>query len=332
MPIQYKGIIQEHLAVRQRVGLFDVSHMGRILVEGKEAESLLDFLSTNDIANKENGTAIYTVWCRENGTSIDDLIVYKVTPEKFFIIVNACNRQKDLKHLKNYAKEKNVTIVDRFNEDAILALQGPLAETVLQKIFPDVKNIRHMHFIALSYQVHNIIISRTGYTGEDGFEIYAPNEIALQLWKEFLESGQQQGIEPIGLGARDTLRLEQGYALYGHELSDNITPIESVSAWTVKWKKSDFLGKSALEKLKQSSNLLHEYGIILIDKGIAREGYEVLKNNQVIGKVTSGTFSPSLNQSIAIVIVEKKLQEGDSVEIRIRQHLCQAKVVSLPFL
>jgi len=332
MPIHYQGIIHEHQVVRQQVGLFDVSHMGRIFIEGEDALALLDFLSTNDLSDKQDGTATYTVWCAENGTCVDDLIVYQENPKKFFVIVNAGNREKDLLHLQHYAKDFQVVITDRFREDGILALQGPHAEKVLSQLFPEVVQLKHMQFLNVFDEGLTITIARTGYTGSDGFEIYAAHSAIVKLWKALLEKGKAYGIEPIGLGARNTLRLEMGYALYGHELSDTIAVTESVSAWTVKWHKSNFLGKAALQSLKQSQHCRHEYGITLIGKGIAREGYPVFQNGKEIGYVTSGTQSPTLNQAIAIILVEAKLQKGDLVEVQIRQDLCPAKVVALPFV
>jgi aminomethyltransferase len=331
MPVQYQGVILEHQTVRQHVGIFDVSHMGRILVEGLEAEALLDFLSTNQISDKKDGTATYTVWCNEQGMAVDDLIVYRESKTKFFLIVNAGNREKDLAHLLHYSQGRDVTINERYQEDGILAVQGPQALNLMAVLFPGVRHLKHMHFASFTYKNQAIVISKTGYTGEDGVEIYAPKALSVDLWHALLEKGKPFGIAPIGLGARDTLRLEMGYALYGHELSDTIMPIESVSAWTVKWGKSNFLGKSALELMRDKPHR-HEYGIVLSDKGVAREGYRVLQEGKQIGMVTSGTHSPTLNQAIAIVLVEKKLEEGDSVEVQIREHLCAARVVNLPFI
>lgn len=332
MPLQYQGIVSEHLAVRQHAGLFDVSHMGRITVEGPDAESLLDFLSTNEIAHKEIGTATYTVWCNASGGCVDDLIVYRETPSRFFVVVNAGNRQKDLSHLQEHAKGKNVRITPHYETDGILALQGPAAERIMAKIFPGASAIPSMHFASCSFEGEKVILSRTGYTGAGGYEIYASNRAIVALWERLLESGRKEQVVPLGLGARDTLRLEMGYALYGHELSAEIAAIETVSAWTVKWNKSDFLGKAALEKLRASGQMKHEYGILLNEGcGIAREGFSVFLDQQPIGLVTSGTFSPSLNRAIAIVLVERKLKEGDSVEIQIRHNRCQARVVPLPF-
>lgn len=332
MPLQYKGIIHEHQVVRTHVGIFDVSHMGRIEIDGLGAEALLDYLSTNQIAGKQDGTATYTVWCDEKGHSVDDLIVYRRSQTEFFIIVNACNRQKDLAHLLHYSAARDVIINDQYAEGGILALQGPDALPLIATLFPKAEDLKPMHFIVEEYAGEEVVISHTGYTGAGGVEIYAQQQVIVKLWKTLLDKGAKYGIEPIGLGARDTLRLEMGFALYGHELSASIAPTESVSGWTIKWNKPDFLGKDQLEKLERSKSKRRQYGILLTDKGIAREGYPVLFKGKPIGVVTSGTHSPMLNRSIAIVLVERNLQVGDSVEVQIRQTLCPAQVVSLPFI
>lgn len=331
MPLQYQGVIHEHQAVRTHVGIFDVSHMGRILIEGLEAEALLDYLSTNRIAGKKDGTATYTVWCSESGACIDDLIVYRESQTEFFVVVNAANREKDLAHLLHYSTGRDVNIYDRYHEDGILAVQGPSALELVSKLFPEASKLKPMRFISLPYKGEDIVVSCTGYTGAGGVEIYAPNSVIVDLWQTLLDKGYPYGIAPVGLGARDTLRLEMGYALYGHEISDAITPIESVAAWAVNWDKPDFLGKQALEALRASHQAKHEYGVVLVGKGIAREGYPVFQNDEQIGRVTSGTYSPTLNRPIAIVLVEKNLKEGDIVEIPIRQNRYPAQIVKLPF-
>jgi aminomethyltransferase len=331
MPIQYAGILAEHHTVRGKVGIFDVSHMGRIVITGEEAESFLDYISTNRIAEKPDFSAIYTVWSSSSGGSIDDVLIYKESPHSFFVIVNAGNRHKDLNHLRKEGRYFKVKIEDRFNE-GILSVQGPLAEALVAKFFSDAAQLKPMHFMFQNYRNESLILSKTGYTGAGGYEIFASSNLIVDLWDQFLKEGQEWGIQPIGLGARDTLRLEMGYALYGHELNDNIAVNESVSVWTLKMNKPDFLGKSALNQLEQQSRKRHEYGIILIDKGIAREGYEVFKDDQAIGYVTSGTLSPTLNKAIAIIIVRGILNLGDYVEVQIRQNRAKAQVVKLPFL
>lgn len=332
MPLQYKGIIHEHLAVRSKVGIFDVSHMGRITIEGLGAEALLDYLSSNQISKKKDGTVTYTVWCNEDGMCVDDLLVYRVSKTQFFVIVNASNREKDLNHLLHYSAGRDVIINDKYHEEGILAVQGPNAMVLVSHLFHDAEFLKPMTFYMDNYEGDPVIISRTGYTGAGGVEISAPNETIVLIWEALLAEGKEYGIEPIGLGARDTLRLEMGYALYGHELTEKIPLTETISAWTVKWDKPDFLGKAALKKLESSKSKRREYGIVLNDKGVAREGYPVFSEGVQIGYVTSGTFSPTLNQSIALVLVDKNLQVGDSVEVEIRQNRCQAHVVSLPFI
>ena len=328
MPIHYKGIISEHVAVRENVGLFDVSHMGRILIKGPDAERFLDFLSTNKILGKAIGTVTYTLWSNSEGGCVDDVLIYRENKEQFFVIVNAINRDQDLKHLIQHGQFYDVTIQDFFDTEGILSLQGPKSNALIKEIFPESENLKKMHFLSTSYRGNSIILSATGYTGAEGFEIYAPQEAITQLWDEFLIKGQAYQLEPVGLGARDTLRLEMGYALYGHEISDRIAANESVAAWAVKWDKQ-FLGKEALEKIEKNKRFA--YGILLLDKRIAREHDDVLFEEKKIGHVTSGTYSPSLGQAIAMVLVDKSLNEGTLVALRIRQSLIQGKVVSLPF-
>lgn len=332
MPIQYQqGILAEHEAVRKQVGLFDVSHMGRLLIEGNEAEKFLDYLSTNQIQGKGNTTATYAVWANEAGGCVDDVIIYKENETHFFVIVNAGNRDKDLAHVMKYAKHFDVTVTSRYHDEGILALQGPNALVLIEECFPEAASLKPFHFMRIDFEGQPIIISRTGYTGEKGVEIYTPIPFLETLWEQLLTSGKKYGIQPIGLGARDTLRLEMGYALYGHELSETIAPIESVSAWTIKWDKTDFLGKATLEKMRNSKAHRHAYGAILTDKGIAREGYPVYKDDEIIGKVTSGGYAPSLNQSVALILVEDELKVGDHIFIEIRNKKCTATIVKLPF-
>lgn len=332
MPIQYKGIIAEHQAVRQSVGLFDVSHMGRISIHGPDAEMLLDKLSTNHISGRPPFSATYTVWCHPDGGSVDDLMVYRFdSSDRFFVVANAGNRQKDLEHLMQASEGLNVQIQDHFTGCGILALQGPKADLLLSEFYPSALDLKPMHLMPIQEGAHELIISRTGYTGAGGFELFAPDELILSLWDSFLRKGQAHGIEPVGLGARDTLRLEMGFALYGHELTDEIAPTESVSAWTVKWDK-DFIGKEALERLEKSGEKRMAYAVKLIDKGIARQGFAVLKEGHEIGQVTSGSYSPTLNAAISLILVKSPLQIDEMVDIQIRQSLCKAQVIQLPFV
>lgn len=330
MPLQYQGIIPEHHAVRERVGLFDISHMGRVLVQGKDAEKFLDYISTNKIAGKQDGSATYTVWCLPSGGCIDDVIVYRETSTHFFVVVNACNRKVDLEHLQKESRGFDVRIQDRYADEGILAIQGPLATQVLSQFFRQPIDLKNMHFQLLRYEGHELILSATGYTGAGGFEIYGSHAVIEILWDRLLD--EKYGIQPVGLGARDTLRLEMGYALYGHEISPQIAANESVAAWAVKWNKPNFIGKSALEKIEKSPKKRSEKGIVMIDKGIARAGFEVYNKDKQIGIVTSGTYSPTLNQSIALALLEGSIPKDGIVEIQIRQNRCKAKIVELPFI
>lgn len=332
MPLQYQGIIAEHNNVRERVGIFDVSHMGRILILGKDAEKFLDFICTNRITGKKNLSATYTVLTMDNGGCVDDVLIYKNEIDDFFLICNAGNRQKVLKHLNDQKKTFDIRIEDRFSEDGILSIQGPLSESVIQQLFPECSVIKPMHFTVTKFLKKDIVLSATGYTGERGFEIYASNAMIPELWDRLLLIGKSFGMMPIGLGARDTLRLEKGYALYGHEISETIAPTESVAAWAVKLDKEKFLGKNALQLLEKSKNKRTEYGVTLIEPGIARADYEVVKQGKKIGVVTSGTHSPTMNQAIAIILVSDKLNIGDIIEIQVRSKLVKAKVVELPFV
>lgn len=318
MPVQYTGIIQEHQTVRNKVGLFDVSHMGKILVQGPDAEAFLDYLSTNKITNKHDNTATYTVWCHPNGGSVDDVMIFRQTQTQFFVIVNASNREKDLNHLLENKKNYNVHIAPQY-QDGILALQGPLAESILSSFIPEIVSLKPMHFISSN----ELLISKTGYTGAGGYELFGSQEQIRAWWKKLIDAG----VNPIGLGARDTLRLEMGYALYGHELSDTIAPSESVAAWTLKWDKN-FLGKEALLTRKNR----HPYGIKLLEKGVPREGYSIFKDDQQIGYVTSGSFSPTLNQGIALILVDMPLKMDETVKVKIRDNLCLGQIAKLPFI
>lgn len=332
MPLQYKGVLHEQKVVREAVGLFDVSHMGRVYVEGTDAERLLDSLSTNKIASKPDLSATYTAWCLPSGGCVDDLIIYRYRKDKFFIIFNAGNRQKDLLHLKDYASGFDVTIRDRFNDDGILALQGPLAKDLIVQLFPTAANLTAMHLIEFPYEGEMITLSATGYTGAGGYEIFATNNTIYKLWHTLLELGKPFHIEPAGLGARDVLRLEMGYALYGHEIDESIAPIESVLAWAVKMNKDQFIGKEALQLLANSKDKRCEQGLLLLDPGVARENCSIFKDGLEIGRITSGGFSPSLGRSIAIGLLDDQQPLDEVVDIAIRKNLCRAKIVPLPFI
>ena len=319
MPLHYsRGTLHEHNAVRSGVGIFDVSHMGRITVVGPAVE----LLCTNEVANKKAATATYTVLARDDGTSVDDTLVYKVDEETFFFVVNAANREKTLAHIHAHADKATVT--DHYNGEGILAVQGPDALPLVASLFPQVATLAPFHFTTCSYKGSWCLISKTGYTGAGGVEIYCDSRVIVPLWQQLVDGGA----EPIGLGARDTLRLEMGYALYGHELSDTIAPTESVSAWAVKFSKHQFIGKTALLKLEESGHKRKQYGIVIEGRGIAREGSTVSSGDIV----TSGGYSPTLKKSIAIIMSKTSRIVGDTVTIDIRGTPTPARVVALPFI
>lgn len=314
MPMRYpKGTLKEHQAVRHHAGLFDVSHMGIIQVEGGDALPFLDYLSPSILTKMKPYTSIYTVWCDENAHTIDDVIIFKKSDVSFFVVVNASNREKDLKHLSKYAEDFDVFITPLFTGYSIIALQGPKAREYIDG------PLRRFTFI----EKGPLIISATGYTGEDGFEIIGPDIFVTHLFDHLIS----QGVEPIGLGARDLLRLEKGYALYGHELSDSINPLESVSSFTVK-KEANFLGDKGILNLQRTSIAL------VIDEGIAREGACIYLNNQEVGRVTSGSFSPSLNKAIALGLIKKEAYFliHDNLFVDIRGNKVKAKKVNIPFV
>lgn len=333
MPLQYRGIREEHEAVRSRLGIFDVSHMGRIGIEGPQAEAFVEYIGTNKIAGKKPQSATYTVLCSPSGTCIDDTIIYEINPKNYFMVANAANRQKDLIHLQNASKNFAVTIVPYFEEEGILAVQGPMAGRVIASIFPESQLLdKPMQFIQTSFQGQKLYLSTTGYTGAGGYEIYAPLEMIGALWDLIIKHGTPHGILPAGLGARNTLRLEMGYALYGHEIDDSIAPTESVAAWAVKLDKPDFIGKRALLELESSPAKRASYGIYLLDPGVLRDNYPVFKQDRQIGKVTSGGYSPTLNQSIGLIMVNERLDLGEKIKVKIRQHLNEVEVANFPFI
>ncbi len=331
MPITYESAIKEHLWVRENAGLFDISHMAKVWVEGEKSEDFLNYLATNQVDKLVDGKAQYTVLCNENGMSVDDVIIYRETSTKYFVVINASNREKDLDHLVKYGKSFDVRIKADFDGYAIIALQGPKSEEILSQYITDLDLLKFMGFREFSCQDSPIIVARTGYTGEKGYEIYGDEKTLLSLWVNIIEK-HKDVVKPIGLAARDSLRLEMGFALYGHELSDQISPVESLAAWVVKPKDIDFLGKETLFKLKSMANKRSQRAIILEENAIARPDVEVLVNGEKRGVVTSGGFSPTLKRSIAIVMVNGILNESDKVSVLIRNREVLAKVVKLPFI
>ena len=314
MPLQYTSVIEEVKAVREEAGLFDISHMGRILVKGKDTKEKLQYLTTNNLNKLKPGKVQYNLLTNEKGGVKDDVTIYMLSEDEYFICCNAVNKDKVISHLSEYVH------VEDLSEKLIqFALQGPKSEEILSKYY-DVKDLKFYNFKTFG----EVIISRTGYTGEDGFEVYAPLKEGVKLFTDLLKE-----VKPCGLGARDVLRIEAGFPLYGHEISADITPLEANLDRFVDLSK-DFLGKEEMLKKPLKRKL---FGLVMVDKGIPREGYLVYKEGKEIGRISSGTFSPTLNRGIALCFVElSQRKEGNPVEVKIRERLLKAELKSYPFV
>lgn len=355
MPVQFSGIIQEHETVRTKAGIFDVSHMGEIVVRGSDADRYLQYVTTNDIATLGEGQAHYSFLCNPEGGVVDDLIVYKLKEKEYMLVVNAANVTKDLEWLEQH-KKGDVEIIDISEETALLALQGPLALRILQKLTDaDLESLESFHFLSdVDIRIETrdqdtpgtgentttsekttikALVSRTGYTGEDGFELYVPAEHAIGLWKGLMKAGENEGIIPVGLGARDTLRFEAKLPLYGQELSPQISPLEVGLGWFVKLDKGDFIGREALRKQKEAGVSRKLVGIEMIDRGIPRSHYPVYDaEDRKVGEVTSGTFSPTLKKNVGLALVDKSVSAiGTELWVEIRGKKLRAAVVQTPF-
>ena len=329
MPVQYTNVIDEHTNTRQKVGLFDICHMGEIEISGGNSLKFLQKVLTNDIENLEENKTKYSLMCYENGGCVDDLFVYRLK-DKFMLVVNAANIDKDFEWLNKNNKE-GVEIKNISNETAKLDIQGPDAEKVLQKL-TDYNLSEIKRFYCKNILLNNIpvLISRTGYTAEDGFEIYFNKWKAIEMWNKILEAGKEFGIKPIGLGARDTLRLEACYSLNDHEIDKSLTPIEAGIGFAVKFNK-DFIGKEILKKQAEGGTEKKLFCFEMIDRGIPREHYKIFDKEE-IGFVTSGTFSPTFKKGIGMCYIESGLKKiGDEINIQIRNKLHKAKIVERPF-
>lgn len=317
MPVNFeKGIIHEHQTTRNDVTLFDISHMGKLLIKGKDTTKFINYVSTNNITKTKELGMQYQVICNVDGGVIDDLMAYKYTDEKVLFICNAANTDVLFDYLLEVSKNYDVEVSNLEDEYAAIAVQGPNSEKALEKHFK-LHNLKYMEFV----ETKGFIVSRSGYTGEDGFEIYGkPNDI-INLTKSLLK----EGVEPAGLGARDTLRFEAGLPLYGHEMADYISPVQAGMNFAIDYSKEDFVGKEAL--LKQKENLTEKvYGLELIDRGIARQGHEVFLNGEQIGFITSGFMIPGTKNSYANALLKGQYKMGDEVEISIRGKMIKAKI------
>jgi aminomethyltransferase len=331
MPVQYTSVIAEHQAVRTAAGLFDVSHMGEVEFRGPGALQAANGLITNDLARIHDGQAVYAGLLNEAGGFVDDVVAYRFSPERILICVNASNRDKDFAWMQEHAL--GVKPVDRGDEYAQLALQGPKAAAILQRLTSlPLSAIATYHFAEGAVAGVPCIVSRTGYTGEDGFELYCAPEGAVSLWNALLEGGAADGLKPAGLGARDSLRTEMKYALYGNDIDDVHTPLEAGLGWVVKWDKGDFVGRVALERQKQAGVARKLVGFEMREPGIPRHGYPLVKDGAAAGVVTSGTMGPSVKKAIGIGYLPAELsREGAQVEVEIRGRPVKAEVVKTPF-
>jgi aminomethyltransferase len=332
MPVQYSGIIDEHNAVRTSVGLFDVSHMGEIEIRGPEAAKLVDFVSTNNAAKLKHGQAHYSGLLYEHGGFVDDILVHKVAADDFFLCVNASNQDKDFEHIRSHNPfDAKVDFAgDRYSQ---LAIQGPNARATLQKLTPvDLSAIKYYWFMDGDVRRMPARIARTGYTGEDGYEIYIPPAEAERIWNEVMKAGEEFGIKPCGLGARNTLRLESKMALYGHEIDASISPLEADLAWIVKFDKLEFMGRAALARQKESGVTRKLVGFEMRGRGIGRDGYEVLLDGAPAGWVTSGGPSPTLSKNIGLCYLPaEQAVPGKTIQVVIRNQPVDAVTVETPF-
>ncbi len=329
MPVQYRGIQAEHVAVRSRAGLFDVSHMGEIEAAGPGASRFCQRVTTNDVERLSPSQAQYTLLLNERAGVIDDLVIFRLEAERYLLCVNAARRDVDFAWLASHAEGDDVTVRDVSDSYALLALQGPAAEGILQRFTAaELPAVKAFSFVAAEVSGVPCIVSRTGYTGEDGFELYCPADGAVRLWDALVGTGD---VEPAGLGARDTLRLEKGYPLYGHELDDTTTPPEARLGWVTKLDKGPFIGSDVLSRKEPLRRRL--VGLEMEEAGIAREGYPIFRDDREVGRVTSGTLSPTLGKAIALAYVSTDAAALDTeVRVEIRRRRVPARTVRVPFV
>lgn len=334
MPVQYKGLIEEHHCVRNNVGVFDVSHMGEFRVRGERALDFLQFTTSNDVSKLFDGKVQYSCIPNATGGIVDDLLVYRVSQNEYYLVVNASNIEKDWNWLKSYADQFDVEMIDESEDTSLLAVQGPNALKALQKL--TAMNLSEMEYYSFKQGTfagfENILISTTGYTGAGGFEVYFPNAIADEIWNKIFEAGHEFNMQPIGLGARDTLRLEMGFCLYGNDIDDTTSPIEAGLGWITKFTK-EFVNSTYIKGHKENGTSKRLVGFEMIDKGIPRHGYDIVDAaNNVIGVVTSGTQSPTLGKAIGLGYVPTALvKPGNDIYISIRGKALKAITTSIPF-
>lgn len=334
MPIQYSSIIAEHKAVRNSVGVFDVSHMGEVFIRGEKALDFVQHITTNDASKLTPGRVQYSAMCYPDAGIVDDLLVYCIAEDEFMLVVNASNLEKDFNWM-NTNNSFDVQIVNESDEFSLLAVQGPESKTVVQKITKEEINLEYYHFMKAEVAGVEMILSRTGYTGELGFELYfkGDEQVATTVWNAIFEAGKEFNIQPVGLGARDSLRLEMGFCLYGNDIDETTNPLEAGLGWITKLQKKSFIGKEAILKIKDEGLRRKLIPLLIEDKAFPRHGYEVVYNGKKVGTVTSGTVSPILEKGIAMAYVESEYAvEKNHLFILIRGKEVSAEVVRLPFL
>ncbi|MBD3271506.1 MAG: glycine cleavage system aminomethyltransferase GcvT [Elusimicrobia bacterium] len=334
MPVQYTGIVAEHTAVRNHAGIFDISHMGEFEVSGQKAFDFIQHMVTNDISTMQDGRVLYSPVCNDTGGIVDDILIYRFNRNQYMLVVNAANIKKDFSWFNGHLPSNGVTIKDYSDSYVLIALQGPAAESIMHKhTAHDLTGLNYYWFIEDSLNGIPVILSRTGYTGEDGFEIFVPKEFGEKIWHMLTLPGSG-GVTPVpvGLGARDSLRLEASYSLYGHELTDEITPLEAGLGWTVKIEKKDFIGKQILREQKNKGLRKTLVCFTMDETGIPRQGYTVQSHADRKGWVTSGTFSPTFKKGIGMAYVNaQQLEPGTKLRVMIRDKEHAATVVKRPF-
>ena len=335
MPVRYSSDKQEHFAVRDKVGVFDVSHMGEFFVKGSDALDFIQYVTSNDVEKLTPGKIQYSYLPNKKGGIVDDLLVYCFDNTSYLLVVNAGNIAKDWIWLSEIAQSFDVTLTNQSNDYVLLAVQGPLAVSTINKLVDkDVSEMVYYTFEVLSVAgISDVIVSATGYTGAGGFELYVKREGAEVLWKALFDAGEEFGIEPIGLGARDTLRLEKGYCLYGNDIDDETSPLEAGLSWVTKLS-TNFIGKDKIVAVKEAGLTKRLVGLKMLEKGLARQGYELVDSDEnIIGVVTSGTISPVLNQGIAMAYLnEGNNSVGTEVFVKVRKKMIKAEVVKFPFV
>ncbi|MBS4034807.1 MAG: glycine cleavage system aminomethyltransferase GcvT [Ignavibacterium sp.] len=334
MPIQYSSIIAEHKAVRNSVGVFDVSHMGEVFVSGKDAEKFVQYITVNDVSKLFTGRVQYSAMCYPDGGIVDDLLVYKISDEHFLLVINASNINKDFKWM-NENNQFEAKLSNQSDEYSLFAIQGPNALKTLQKLTDKEINLEYYHFSRMNISGIEMIVSRTGYTGELGFELYfkGDEKVAEDLWNKVFDAGEEFNIKPAGLAARDSLRLEMGYCLYGNDIDQTTNPLEAGLGWITKLNKSEFVGQQALLKIKTDGIKRKLVAITSEQKIFPRHGYDISKNGKTIGHITSGTVSPVTEKPIALGYVENEFSDiGTKINFIIRDKEVPAEIVKLPFV